>query len=316
MLKSNVMEFQLQDEYINDILFAMEDQNNTYLYDSMENTCVLADSIDDLQDNEFAETQTDQRYYDIPEWDSISGFRMMDRFASTVKNPLVREDLRMVLDSGQGVFRAFKNIIKSNLDLERQWYQFKERHMRSIVTEWYNTLRVSWGLERIGLEPEETEDLVMQDFVFKKLDPQEYPTFVAITESWYQEIKDDIGLDLSIAIKSIYTSLQGSTTENTKIFVAETSEGELAGISFSQACPEQSVSVAQIPLIFVLPEYRGMGVAQALLEKTIELWTKKDFCWILGFSPLMPSFFEPLLQRLGFVKKDHLYILELSIGDL
>lgn len=38
--------------------------------------------------------------------------------------------------------------------------------MKREVIRWYNALREEWGLELIGEEPEETDDLVQDDFRF------------------------------------------------------------------------------------------------------------------------------------------------------
>jgi len=161
------MEFELTSEITDEIIFAMEDQTGRYLYDTVESRCVTgrqgadnrkgaglpsaapgsANGSIGLDDDE------DDRYYSIPPWDSVSGFRMMDRFVAQLRNPLVREELRDALSAGQGVFRNFKNILKGHPEVERLWYQYKEREMRSIVLDWYNSLRDYWGLERIGAEP-------------------------------------------------------------------------------------------------------------------------------------------------------------------
>ena len=73
--------------------------------------------------------------------------------------------MRDALSAGRGVFRNFKNALKQSRDLERSWYRFKEREMRRVVAEWYNQEREAAGLERLGPEPEETEDLTVSDFV-------------------------------------------------------------------------------------------------------------------------------------------------------
>jgi len=126
------MEFDLTPEITDEIIFAMEDQTGHFLYDSAECRCV---SVREESDED------DDRYFAIPVWDSVSGFRMMDRFAAQLRNPVVREELRSALSAGHGVFRNFKNILRGHPEVERLWYQFKERELRRIVFDWYNSLR-------------------------------------------------------------------------------------------------------------------------------------------------------------------------------
>ena len=82
------MQFELTDEIRNLIVFAMEDQGNGYLFDSVDKITVIESSIEDI------EKIDDERYYKIPTWDSIKGFKLMERFISLLRNPLAREELR------------------------------------------------------------------------------------------------------------------------------------------------------------------------------------------------------------------------------
>ncbi|MDR2730071.1 MAG: GNAT family N-acetyltransferase [Treponema sp.] len=40
--------------------------------------------------------------------------------------------------------------------------------MKSQIIGWYNALREEWGLEPVGIEPEDTYHLVLEDFIFKE----------------------------------------------------------------------------------------------------------------------------------------------------
>ena len=151
------MQFELTDEIRNLIVFAMEDQGNNYLFDSVEQKTVIKSTVEKVDE---------ERFYTIPTWDSIKGFKLMERFISLLRNPLAREELRGVLFAGRGVFRNFKNVLHQYPEVEKLWYSFKEKEMKQIVSNWYNTLLDSWGLERLGEEPEET-DIVYDDVVFR-----------------------------------------------------------------------------------------------------------------------------------------------------
>ena len=84
------MKFDLTDEVRNQIIFSMEDQGKSYVFDSVE-----------LKTIPFSEVEIDNdRYYKIPEWGSMDGFHLMERFVALLRNPLARESLRSVLFSG------------------------------------------------------------------------------------------------------------------------------------------------------------------------------------------------------------------------
>jgi GNAT superfamily N-acetyltransferase len=157
------MQFELTEALIDEILFSMEDQNGEFLLDTRENM-VIADGDEKI---DWDEDAAEGRCISLPEWESSEGFRLMERFTAACKNTVVRDKLTIALDRGKGVFRAFKDALTEHPEAEQLWFAFKEREMRQVIVSWYNALREEWGLERIGTEPEETGDLVLEDFRFR-----------------------------------------------------------------------------------------------------------------------------------------------------
>jgi GNAT superfamily N-acetyltransferase len=316
------MEFDLTPEITDEIIFAMEDQTGRFLYDSEECRCVEIRTL--LPDGDRAQTGSAQggavfdedgeRYYAIPQWDSVSGFRMMDRFVAQLRNPIVREELRSALSSGHGVFRNFKNILKSHPEVERLWYQFKEREMRNIVHEWYNGLREFWGLERIGPEPEETGEIVSQDFHFRPLDGEDEEQLDVLLASIDQEIAGNMSAELYDAIDELFARIRGDAGESEYCVVAENTEGEIVGAALSVPLPEESFLTVQLTIVAVYPEFRGLGIGKELLSRTIGYWTEKGYRWLLFTSPIVPPEFFPALQRAGFTGKGHVSVLDLASG--
>ena len=158
------MTFPLTRELIDQIMFGMENQDTDFLLDLYDQKVVRIDELpDEGQDDE-------ARYIPLPEWRSVDGYNLMEKFVASLHNPIYREILRSILASGKGVFRQFKDALKERQEIERLWYRFKEREMRAHVVEWYNVLRESWGLARIGdPEDEGTEVLVLSDFALELL---------------------------------------------------------------------------------------------------------------------------------------------------
>jgi len=303
------MEFELTPEITDEIIFAMEDQTGHFLYDSSDCRCV-ASRERAAGPQSAPRDDDDDRYYAIPVWDSVSGFRMMDRFAAQLRNPIVREELRKALSAGHGVFRNFKNILKTHPEVERLWYQFKEREMKNLVLEWYNNLRDFWGLERIGAEPEETGEIVSQDFQFREYALRDEEPLEALLSAIDDEIGGELPLELSDAVTELSDRLRFDN-EDECILVAESAEGEIVGCAVSAPMPAGSLLTAQLNVIAVSPEFRGLGIGKELLARTVDSWSKKGFRWLLFTSPIVPAVFFPVLHRTGFTEKGHVSVLSL-----
>ena len=173
------MQFELTEALLDDILFSMEDQEGEFYIDCQEEVVINGEELADINNDR------DDRFIDLPEWDSSNGFRLMERFAAAFRNPIIRTELCSALNQGRGVFRAFKNALSHHPEAEKYWFSFKEREMKREIVRWYNALREEWGLQKIGMEPEETTDLVLEDFRFCDLEKPESGdnTFSLIAES-------------------------------------------------------------------------------------------------------------------------------------
>ncbi|MCL2444202.1 MAG: UPF0158 family protein [Treponema sp.] len=158
------MRFELDNTLIDDILFHMENQDGEFVLDAQERMVI------DINFNEFIEKidLDDERYVSLPEWSSSDGYHLMESFASSLKNPVVRQELSNALNRNKGVFRAFRDVLDQYPEIEKMWYAYKDQKMKNEVISWYNALREEWGLEPIGSEPEDTSSLVLEDFVIKE----------------------------------------------------------------------------------------------------------------------------------------------------
>jgi ribosomal protein S18 acetylase RimI-like enzyme len=152
------MSFELDNILINQILFHMENQEGVFVLDAQENHIVNSANVD----NE------DKNYISLPQWGPKDGYRLMEKFAASLKNPLVRQELSAALNKNKGVFRAFRDALGQYPESEKMWFKFKEQKMKNQVIVWYNALREEWGLEPVGIEPEDTSSLILEDFVFKE----------------------------------------------------------------------------------------------------------------------------------------------------
>jgi ribosomal protein S18 acetylase RimI-like enzyme len=303
------MEFELTPELTGEIVFAMEDQTGHFLFDSVESRCV---SMRDKKSAGKADPD-DDRYYAIPMWDSVSGFRMMDHFVAQLRNPVVCEELRSALGSGHGVFRKFKDILKAHPEVERLWHLFKDREMKNLVLEWYNSLRDFWGLERIGAEPDETEDIVSHDFLFREYENEDEIAYETLIDSVEREVDESLSPGLSDAMDELRARISdGFDSEGQYAVVALTPDGELVGVAVSKPIPVDSFLSVQLDTIAVYPEFRGLGIGKELLSRTIARWSGKGYRWLLFTNPVIPQSFQHVLHRSGFVEKGHISVLDLA----
>lgn len=237
--------FELTGALIDQILFCMEDQKGKFAIDTQEGVAADCLGID-------PGGEPGGRYIDLPDWDSSEGFALMERFTAGFKNVIIRDQLTAALNRGRGVFRAFKDVLGAYPEAEQRWFSFKDREMRRVILRWYNALREEWGLERIGEEPEETGDLVLEDFRFRDGEAKDAAAAAALHERCLKAGEADRGW----VFPGILT------------VVAENGAGDFAGYAAAQA--DGSEGFLRIAALEVRSEYRGLGIGEALLVKLVE----------------------------------------------
>lgn len=141
--------FELDDATLDAIIFAMEDQDSARVVD-LESGKVL----------DAAEAAGTVDGAKPPEWSSREGYHLMEEFVRTIRSPGARHELSSALNRGRGVFKAFKAALAEYPEVERAFHDFKIRAMRQVIRNWYDDLREAKGLERLGAEPEENEELI------------------------------------------------------------------------------------------------------------------------------------------------------------
>jgi len=290
-----------------EILFYMEDQNGEFLLDTCEGIILNADD-EGLTDK--AGDGEDSRYLFLPEWGPPEGFRLMEHFTASLRNPLVREELSAALNRGRGVFRAFKNTLSRYPEAEKRWFGFKDREMKREVIGWYNALRESWGLDLIGEEPEDIAGLVLEDFRFREGTADDLPAAEELRRFCLCERLD--GAEAASAGIEILAGMGEWVFPGEISFVAETSGGEFAG--YICAAVDGSIGAASagggLPLricaIEVRPEYRGLGLGKTLITRLLEQADSRNLSRILVDLPagldhfsrvLLREYFRPCVQR-------------------
>ena len=265
------MEFTLDNELVEQIIFAMEDQQSEY--------CVHRDSGELLREDEIEEMESEEEAEDpfvpIPDWRPVDGFLMMEKFVARLRNPLLRDQLKDALTSGRGVFRKFKDILKTSPEIERLWFNFKERELRRVVWQWYNDNRELAGLQRLEEEPESEEgleDLLAGDFAIVKIEHRHLEDLQELDQrsfaARFPEADSERAAEL---FRESRERLPDPHSAGSVVFVAETPDEEFAGFVWAveQSDPLVPGRILRVQQLAVVQRYQGVGLGAMLLKRLI-----------------------------------------------
>lgn len=255
--------FQLTPEIIDLIIFGMENQSGKYFVDIK--TGVVLSEIQ--AEANYGDNFIDSYALPIPDWLSSDGFQLMESFVAALHNPVHKKVLRDVLSAGKGAFRNFKNTVKEDESLTKKWYLHKEKVMRTRVVEWYNLNSEILKYTDIDENTDETESLILSDFVFSK-DCSRLKELIdrKSNESILESLGEKEADIAEYFIKKNNTWLSLPDTFPIRI-CAETLEGEFAGsISGGIIKTEKNKSIVIANAIWVEKKFRGMGLARQLID--------------------------------------------------
>jgi ribosomal protein S18 acetylase RimI-like enzyme len=299
------MRFELTDAIIDDILFAMESQDDDYSFDTKR--CMVSggnlDEFAGFEDADFEEDSADDepgRYIDIPEWDSADGFALMEHFTAGVKNPKAQRALSGALNRGKGVFRAFKDALAAFPELEKRWFVYKEDEMKRAIRDWYDGLREEWGLEGVtrptdARESGDNEALVAEDFIFRDCGEADIEAAVALHQACLDEHCASENLFLHGEI--VHTNMQPDwNCPGSEHIAALTPAGDFAGYAVAQ--PEGRAM--HIKILLTSPDYRGLGLGEALLERLLSKIDAKNLGEVTINLPKGADGFASALVKFGF----------------
>jgi len=268
------MEFTLNGELVEQIIFAMEDQQNAYYVHRDTGELLREEEIEE-EEIEEEEAEGEDPFVPIPEWRPVDGFLMMEKFVARLRNPLLRDQLKDALTSGRGVFRKFKDILKTNPEVERLWFSFKERELRKVVWQWYNDNRELSGLERLEEEPtqeESLEDLLAADFAVVPVEQRHLNALRELDErsfaARFPEAETERVADL---FRKSRKSLPKPEDEGSMVFVAETAEQDFAGFVWAVEQTDSLIPgrILRVHQLAVVQRYQGVGLGAMLLKRMI-----------------------------------------------
>jgi ribosomal protein S18 acetylase RimI-like enzyme len=311
---------------LNQISFAMQHLGHGYLFDWHSHTVVdledprhaaLGDLPELALDNAQSDGTSPPRYVPLPPWDSTMGFQLMNTFCeqlgpgdSRLGNDRigdVRRELQQILHSRHNVFRRFKDHLKTHPLADRQWHSFRERHFRHIINQWYNDLRESWGMTPLNYANEYNyKDILQSEFVFGPAPPELYPQLLALD---HQSLQADAPAELDPATAMLLVGLHRKhlpmapdPTAPELIFTATSAANDLAGFSLGlPLLDSQGRRYCHLVQLLVLPEYRGLGIAQTLLDTHRQQLQAAGYHALVLNCPWCPPWFMPCLHRRGLL---------------
>jgi len=299
--------FPLTEQFVSQIIFAMEDQRHRFVVDRASGE-VFRD--DDLEPGAARERRAalgqpqeaggdepaaldgveggNAQFVPIPTWGPAEGFHLRERFVLKLRNPIFAEMLREALSSGQGVFRRFKEILRKNHEIERLWFSFKDKEMRQVVEQWYESERELAGLERLATGGEPPLELVASD--------------VSILRGEARHVEPSLKLDQKVlgelhAGPYSRAGLPPLLDTRSLFLAAELSGGEFAGFAWAVAEDPACLRLVQLA---VRKHFRGIGLGTQLLRRLILEARDSGYARVLAPLAGPELALAPLFESLGF----------------
>ncbi len=285
----------LTDELVYQIIFCMEDQSSDYILDLKTGVPIALDLIasEDKGDEE--------RYLEHPTWRPSDGFRIMEKFVSSLRNPIYREKLRSALARGKGVFREFKNVLKQEPAVERLWFYYKEREIKQKIYKWYEQQTELHYLKSLG-EPEESiADLILSDFIVT-FDQDKWKDHIRkIAEERLQPEFSGVGYPLDQLLFQECEAEWNTFDDSWLMVCIESPTGEFAGfIAASPSSFEGSSLIYIVKDLYVEPIYRGLGIFKLLIDTLCRKASENEADRIIIELSGRAKSLAPSLDRRGF----------------
>ncbi len=320
--------FELSDELVRQIIFAMENQNNWYVIDTELGVLTKADTLDpeERPHRDSPELDVAARYQPLPGWTSADGFQLMERFLSELHNPIVRNNLQEILLSGKRVFRRFKDTIREYPEVEKRYYRFKFIEMRKIVREWYAVLRELAGLDSLEVgADQELDDMVLTDLTVAPLREVDTAAILVIDRQAFMEGALDLPSDLREHLyrRRRECELPSPDGAGSLLLGAYNPLEELCGLlwavedaSGDPSGLEQGPrgSLLEIVQVFVVPEYRGLGVATSLVDDLLREARDRGSRCVISRLPGTSVAARALMRTLEFREMRSDYLIDLGDG--
>jgi GNAT superfamily N-acetyltransferase len=311
------VKFPLTEEFISQVIFAMEDQRRRFVVDRESGEVLREDELPageglgegPARDQEggdepaaldgVGESRLRRgRLVPLPSWGPTEGFQLMERFVLKLRNPIFAEMLREALSAGQGVFRRFKDILRKNREIERLWFAFKDKEMRQVVEQWYESERELAGLERLAAGGEPPLELVASDFAIVRGEARHVEPALKLDRKVFGELSAEAGAEPEPGHGSQNRAGLPPLLDPRSLFLAaELSGGEFAGFVWAV---EEGPALLRLAQLAVRKHFRGIGLGTQLLRRLIAEARECGYLRVLAPLEGPGLALAPLFEGLGF----------------
>ena len=312
------MSDELSDEVVDQIVFGMENQEESYYFDREKKVLIRAVELSEEEKQE-----AENRFVPLPEWRPVDGFHMMEQFTASLRNPIYREELRETLKGGRGVFRRFKDLLRKYEPLEKLWFTFKEREMRRVVRRWYAGITEAEEFERLGEEPEETEQLLLSDLTIEEreetAEERDEKIERSLEEALYDVSSELQELTIDNEVAACYSTpgytIEARIPSGTHDDTADNADNEIAGTVGGEIFSADGGDIFKLLYLYVAPAYRGMGLSRLLLDRVSDTAKRLEAKELVVDVPSGSAFIERELRERGFSEYMRSYSLRWSRFD-
>lgn len=277
-MERNVYEMPALNSYLlKNIIFSMENQGTIGYLDLECSEIVEINNINDsviVKENKNSNElislkilKNNERFLALPSWGSIEGFKIREQFIKDMKNPIYKKHLDHVFHTGRGVFRKFKEVLKENPIIERQWLEYKSKYLKAIVINWYKECEGYINLVNLEEEIEELpNDLLVSDFLFS----------TDIDKSVIKDVKslkNEIIGELNY-FEQLIVNRRDKLLSDQKYLVAYDLEDNLVGYIEWESIDSSNLEIITYG---VKKEYRGIGLFNLMLDKFIRQASREKY---------------------------------------
>lgn len=295
--------FDLNDKTIEEIIFAMEDQEGAMVVDLEMGAVIprnVLESEEDAESFDEGDIPVEERYVEPPKWSSREGFKLMEDFLALVRLPTARRELQAALSRGRGVFKTFKAVLAAYPEIERAFRDYKVRVMRRPIAEWYDDQREALGLARLGPEPEETEDLVSSEFEIRvtPIAEERGELLTLIREAADEALATLPAPIAAFEAERLEAELEGGNEGF--VALADDGEGGVLGVALAFRAFADERSFGRIRFIGIREDFRRIGLGAALLDAIAERFSSEGVSLLAIDSVFLPPEYGERLEARGY----------------
>jgi len=258
--------FELNDTALERIIFAMEDQSRSHYID-LRTGDLVPRPAQAPSEEAGSESFLPEWIAPPPEWSPADGFRLMETFCGRISRMEPKLALIKALSRGRGVFKTFRQILAEYPKEDSLFREYKNAVLRHRIELWMDDMRQALGLARLGVEPEEFQDLVDEEFIIETSLLSEAPFSLEdfIVQALDDALKWMPSADLALEKVELLDFLRMHRQQGHLHYINE-AEGNTIAAAAMATVETEAGPIGLIRFLYVVPEFRDLGLELKLIE--------------------------------------------------